>query len=115
MKRYSVTFFGLLVSILVTPVFLQGASFTDPEIPDGQTLHYRYTTGEYKNKYLLEVKQREEVVESTNRITYKYNEKGEKIYRIHDRGIRRNGDRFEHISNVVVRNDILFPVDLKQK
>jgi hypothetical protein len=107
---YRVTIFVLLVTILFTPAFLQGGTFSDPEIPDGQILAYSYTPGEYKNKYLLEVKQREEVVESVSHISVTINDSGEKEYRILDQGLRRGGHRFQHISRLLVQKGGLLPL-----
>jgi hypothetical protein len=110
MQRLPVTFFGSLVTILFIPVILQGATFTDPDIPNGQTLHYRYQAGEYKNKHLIEVRQREEVLGNITRIRVKQNGAGAKTYRIDDSGSRRNGYRFEHISTLRVDPAGLVPV-----
>jgi len=102
-----VTFFVLSVTILFNPAFLHGATFSDPHIPDGQVLTYRFSPGEYKNTFLLEAKQREEVVESVTRIETAVTDAGHKEYRIRDRGVRRGGIRFEHQSRLQVREGTL--------
>jgi hypothetical protein len=115
MPRLPVTFFGFLVTILFIPVLLQGATFVDPDIPDGQTLYYRYQAGEYKNKHLLEVRQQEEVLENVTCIHVNRNEAGEKTYRVEDNGSRRNGYRFQQVSNLRVRDDGLVPLGFQTR
>jgi hypothetical protein len=115
MPRLPVTFFGFLVTILFIPGILQGAAFIDPDIPDGQTLHYRYQAGEYKNKHLLEVRQQEEVLENVTHIRAKQNEAGEKTYRIEESGSRRNGYRFQHVSNLLARDNGLVPLGFQTR
>jgi len=110
MRTRRVTFLGFLVTVLFLPATLMGITFSDPHIPDGQTLHYRYTPGQYKNEYLLKVKQGEEVLESFNRVTVATNDKREKEYRVHDQGARRSGYRFQHVSRILVRDGGLVPI-----
>jgi len=105
-----ITFFGILVSFLLMPISSYAATFSDPEIPNGQTLYYQYKTGRYPSKYLVEVKKREEVVRSSSRITMEHSEKGEKIYRIQDYGVRRSGQSFERLSRIIVQEDGLAPL-----
>ncbi len=93
---------GSLVCLLAFPALATAEPrFSDPDIPDGQTLHYRFKTGEYASDYLIDVKKREEVVQSTHRSQVEFNEKGEKIYRVEDWGSRRNGQRFRNISEIL--------------
>ena len=113
MKRFLVTFFGLLVTILFIPVLLQAEAFTDPEIPNGQVLHYGFQVGENSSKYLQEVKEKEEVEESVTRISVEHNEKGQKIYRFDDSGVRKSGYRFEHLIRILADKDGLFPLSFE--
>ena len=102
---------GSLICLLALPALVAAAPlFSDPDIPDGQTLHYRFTTGEYASDYLIDVKKREEVVESSHQIRVEYNEKGEKIYRVEDSGSRRNGQWFKHVSDIRAGKDGLAPL-----
>jgi len=102
-----VTVFVFWVTILFIPVLLRAAPFSDPRIPDGQTLTYRFSPGKHKNEFLLEAKQREEVLESVTRITAARDPAGEKEYLVHDQGARRGGIRFEHRSRLLVRDGAL--------
>ena len=114
MQRLHITFFVCLVTILFMPPHLATAStFSDPEIPGGQTLYYGFTTGPYRSEYLRNVKQGEEVVESVQRITVAANRGGEKEYRVEEQGARRGGYRFQHVSRIVVRDGILAPVGIE--
>jgi hypothetical protein len=92
---------GFLICLLALPSLVAAEPlFTDPDIPDGQTLHYRFETGSYASDYLIDVKEREEVVESTHQTRVEINDKGEKIYRVEDWGSRKNGQRFKHVSEI---------------
>jgi hypothetical protein len=101
MIRLAVTFFFLLVSIFAPGSALSGGPFTYPEIPDGQTVTYQYQAGGYPNNYLIEVKRGEEVLESMSRVEVAHREDGRKVYRIRDTGSRRNGFRFEQVTEIL--------------
>lgn len=105
---------GSLICLLTLPVLVTAEPlFSDPDIPDGQTLHYRFKTGEYASDYLIDVKKREEVVDSYHRILVEYNEKGEKIYRVEDDGSRRSGQRFKHVSKIRAGKGGLEPLEFQ--
>ena len=100
MKQPLVTILVLSVSLFVFIPMPRGEPFLDPGIPDGQTLHYSYRAGGYANDFLVDVKRGEEVVESTSRVEVVSGPQGGKTYRIHDTGLRRNGYRFEQVSEL---------------
>jgi len=95
-----ITIFVLAISILAFPAPPRCQPFLDPGIPDGQTVHYSYRTGGYPNDFLIEVKQGEEVVKSTSRVQIVSRSEGNKIYRVQDTGVRRNGYQFEQVSEI---------------
>ena len=101
---------GFLVCLMGVPVALGASPFSDPGIPDGETLHYRFQTGDYASDYLVDVKKREEVVESVHRIWVDVDERGAKTYRLEDTGSRRSGQRFENVSVIRVGDDGVEPV-----
>jgi len=95
------------VSIFVPHGLLSAEPFHDPGIPDGQVVSYRYQAAEYPNKFLIDVKKGEEVLKSSSRVEVLNNSAGQKVYRIHDTGVRRNGYTFEHVSEMIAAQDLV--------
>lgn len=102
----TVTFFTCLVSIFVLPGPLFAEPFHDPGIPDGQIVSYQYSTTEYPNAFLIDVKKGEEVLSSSSRVEVLHNQDGHKMYRIRDTGVRRNGYTFEHVSEMTASQEL---------
>jgi hypothetical protein len=105
-----VTFLILSVAFLCSAAGSLAGPFQDPMIPDGQMLSYRYTARRYSNPFLAEIKQGEEVDRSVTVIRSYVDEHGEKMYRVVDRGSRKNGYRLEHVTQFSVKQQSLRPV-----
>lgn len=106
MLRATVTIFLTWVSILACLGPLRADTFQDPAIPDGEVVHYRYETADYANDFLTEVKQGEEISESTSLTRVLVQEDGRKIYHTETTGLRRGGFRFEHVTEILVGEDV---------
>ncbi len=110
-----VTFLVFLSAFFCLSTYSNAGSFRDPMIPDGQALSYRYTSKSYSPLFLGEIKQGEEVEESSTVITTLVDEQGKKTYQIVDRGRRKNGYRLEHISHLAVEQEGLKPVSFSAR
>jgi len=108
-RASQVTFLSMLISIFCLASQSAAGPFRDPMIPDGQVLFYQYTSKTHLNPFLLEIRKGEEVETSVTEIRSYPDERGQKIYQVTDQGKRKNGYRLEHISELVVQQDMLKP------